>query len=550
MNFLCGGIARLTFPALALLAITGCGGGDSQPPPTTYSIGGRVAGIDAGQSVVLQDNGGDDLTVSANGAFTFATKIASGGAYAVTVSPLTGQTCTVAGGSGTVSANVTNVTVTCVGSAPPAATVGGTVSGLVGQGLVLELSGPDLVLEIRGNGDFVFPPVSYGGRLIVNIKQQPHSPTQRCVARHESFVFPPLNVTDVSVVCGEFLYVADTADNTISAFSVDAATGSLVSASPPVTAGMSPDAMASTVYSRDLKYLYVVDSGNNDVSVFGVDYASGVLTAVPGSPFAAGTHPRALSLYSVANAGDYSPPPHRTHTYLYVANAGSDDVSAYAVDRGSGVPTRMSPASYAAGTGPSVLAIHPSHPFLYTANTGGSSDISAFLINTFTGGLTPIVASPFPSGSSVSSLAFGAGGKFLYAADASGGAACIYGFSVDPATGVLTRLAGFPYTMPPCNDLVVDQAGNYLYVTTGSDVLGYSIDQQTGALNPLPGFPVAVGANADSLSIEITNQFLYVRNGSAGTVTGFELNAATGELTPMPGSPFAVGRSADFIATL
>ena len=80
-------------------------------------------------------------------------------------------------------------------------------------------------------------------------------------------------------------------------------------------------------------------------------------------------------------------------------------------------------------------------------------------------------------------------------------------------------------------------------------MLGYSIDRQTGALNPVPGFPVAVGANADSVSIDPTNQFLYVRNGSAGTVIGFELNAATGELTPMPGSPFAVGKSADFFAT-
>ena len=65
-------------------------------------------------TVVLQDNGGDELSVSANGAFTFATKLPAGAAYNVTVktSP-SGQTCTVANGSGTVgSANVTNVAVT------------------------------------------------------------------------------------------------------------------------------------------------------------------------------------------------------------------------------------------------------------------------------------------------------------------------------------------------------------------------------------------------------------------------------------------------------
>ena len=130
--------------------------------------------------------------------------------------------------------------------------------------------------------------------------------------------------------------------------------------------------------------------------------------------------PRALALYSFANAGDYSsPPPKKTHVYLYVANAGSDNLSAYEVNRDGGNPTPLSPASYATGVGPSVLVIHPTAPFLYTANSGSSNDISAFLLprpaGPLTGALKPISGSPFLSGVSVSSLAFGAGGKFLCA---------------------------------------------------------------------------------------------------------------------------------------
>ena len=60
---------------------------------------------------------------------------------------------------------------------------------------------------------------------------------------------------------------------------------------------------------------------------------------------------------------------------------------------------------------------------------------------------------------------------------------------------------------------------------------------------------MAVGSNVRSVSIDPANQFLYVANGSTGTVTSFTLNAATGALTPMPGSPFDVGASADFFAT-
>ena len=52
-----------------------------------------------------------------------------------------------------------------------------------------------------------------------------------------------------------------------------------------------------------------------------------------------------------------------------------------------------------------------------------------------------------------------------------------------------------------------------------SDLFGYGNGLQNGKLSPLPGFPVAVCANADSVSIDPTGQFLYVRNGSAGSVT-------------------------------
>jgi hypothetical protein len=80
----------------------------------TYSIGGTVSGLSG--TVVLQNNGGDDLSVSANGTFTFATKLAPNTTFSVSVETYpTGQVCTVTSGSGPVaSANVTSVAVTCV----------------------------------------------------------------------------------------------------------------------------------------------------------------------------------------------------------------------------------------------------------------------------------------------------------------------------------------------------------------------------------------------------------------------------------------------------
>jgi len=87
-----------------------------------YTVGGTLTGLPAGDTVTLQDNGPDNLTLSTNGTFTFPTALPNGHAYSVTVSGTSGgtpTTCTVtANGSGTISgANVTNVAVQCI-SAP------------------------------------------------------------------------------------------------------------------------------------------------------------------------------------------------------------------------------------------------------------------------------------------------------------------------------------------------------------------------------------------------------------------------------------------------
>jgi len=103
----------LDFDTKVLTPTTGfwvnyAGGGTS----ASYTVGGLVSGLVG--SLVLQDNGGDNLTVSANRVFTFATLLTSGSAYKVTVltQPI-GQTCAITSGSGSATSNVTSVVVNC-----------------------------------------------------------------------------------------------------------------------------------------------------------------------------------------------------------------------------------------------------------------------------------------------------------------------------------------------------------------------------------------------------------------------------------------------------
>jgi hypothetical protein len=78
-----------------------------------YTIGGTVSGLSG--TLVLQNNGGDNLTLSHNGAFTFATPLTHGTSYAVTVlSKPSSQTCTVVNAAGTVTNdNVAHVSIAC-----------------------------------------------------------------------------------------------------------------------------------------------------------------------------------------------------------------------------------------------------------------------------------------------------------------------------------------------------------------------------------------------------------------------------------------------------
>lgn len=182
----------------------GGGGGGGANGPTTYTIGGTVSGL-SGNGLVLQNHFGnatpDNLPVSANGRFTFITALPSGEAYDATVYTQPSnpsQTCTVTGGSGQVSgANVTSIQIAC---ATNAYTIGGTVSGLSGTGLVLQDNGGnDLSV---GNGGFAFTAaIASGSSYDVTVLTQPPSPAQFCEVGNASGQVGGANVTNIQVTC-------------------------------------------------------------------------------------------------------------------------------------------------------------------------------------------------------------------------------------------------------------------------------------------------------------------------------------------------------------
>jgi hypothetical protein len=148
--------SRLIVDVLLILALAACGGGggSSSSVAASFTIGGTVAGLSAGNTVVLQNGADTTMTVAGNTSFFSAAPVASGLTYEVTVrTQPVGQTCTVNNGSGTVtSANVGNVSVVCSTNTYK---ISVTVADLTGAGLVLQDNGADN-LAINASGAAYF----------------------------------------------------------------------------------------------------------------------------------------------------------------------------------------------------------------------------------------------------------------------------------------------------------------------------------------------------------------------------------------------------------
>ncbi len=196
-----------TFSLQLLATLSGCHwdlfGGDASDraaatPVATYSVGGMVTGLASGGMFTLLNNNGDSLSIAADGAFTFTTALGANTGYAVTVgTEPTGQACTVADGTGTMgAADISNVVVTC---SDQTYSLGGTVQGLSGTGLVLANGSTTLAVP-AGAQTFAFPmAIAYGSSYSVAVTAQPTG--LLCAVSAGSGLMPANPVTAIVVSC-------------------------------------------------------------------------------------------------------------------------------------------------------------------------------------------------------------------------------------------------------------------------------------------------------------------------------------------------------------
>jgi 6-phosphogluconolactonase (cycloisomerase 2 family) len=411
---------RLAVYIILSLAMGACGGGGGggNPVPQSYTIGGAVSGLATGESLTLANNGTDSLTVSGDNTFTFATKVAQDGSYAVTVTTQpNGQSCTVTSGSGSgVSANVTTVTVGCM-NRPQYAYVVNNGSDTVSQ-YTIDASGTLSPLSVAtvATGHSPESVTVDPTRKYVYVTNLADDSVSQYVIQSDGTLAPntPATVAAgrgpwalVASAAGGRVYVVNSIDNTISEFSINSS-GSLVATTvPAVSTGVKPWHLT---LSPDGKYAYVADHGDAapggmTIHQYGVDPATGALSAL---------NPPTVPTAFPYPGGIVVDP---TSAYVYLSNINGKSVSEFAIGAG-GALTALDPASVAAGTEPVYLAFDPTGRYAYEANytldfTSGPGSVSQYSVGTG-GQLTPMATAAVVAGDGPAWIAFDAFGNYAY----------------------------------------------------------------------------------------------------------------------------------------
>jgi 6-phosphogluconolactonase (cycloisomerase 2 family) len=530
----CRNPAGVAAIALTTLAIAACGGNDnSSGPAATYTVGGTLTGLASGESVTLADNNTDALTVVGNGTFTFKTPVAESGAYSVTITAQpAGQNCTITGGSGTVSTDVTSVGVACKNTLY---TVGGTVTGLnPGASITLQDNGADTLI-VSANGTFTFATsLAYNATYTVTATTQPVAQGQVCTVTN-GFSVVTGNVTIVAVTCGpanQYAYVVNFGSGTVSQFLVGSG-GALTQnvINPTANTGNGP---VSIAIHPSYSYAYVTNFTDGTVSQYSIP-AGGVLTPLMS---VAGTVPFFTGTVPTGTTGSATPPGPTAIAvdpkgkFVYVLNTTDSltldgprgTISQFAIgNRGELTPlstptiaTSMQPAATTPAAQPPVLAgqiaIDPQDRFLFVTSPV-SNTVSQYAIGadgTLTALATPTLATGnMPIGMAISPLS-----TFAYIANFSDNTLSQFSLS---ATGLV------PLTAPRVTTLgvnpafvAIDPTGRYLYETdnnagTTGTVSQYTIGT-TGALTLMSVNSVGAGTSPQWITVDLTGQYVYVTN--------------------------------------
>lgn len=333
----------------------------------------------------------------------------------------------------------------------------------------------------------------------------------------------------------QFLYVTNVGDATVSGYKIEPGSGELTPiAGSPFAAGGSLRGVAVDPSGR---FAYVAQNSDDDVLGYTINPSTGTLTPIPGSPFLAGVNPVSVALDPF---GRFAYVLNQPFPHLEPSN-----VSGYTINPTTGALTAIAGSPFEIplesnhfGTS---VALDPNGEFAYV--TAVLSGIFGYTINPSTGALDRFFRDTDTEPSSRSMAVVDPSGKFAYVTNLGRGSRPVSRYEIEPGTGRLVPPGSVFWAGDAPNAVVVDPSGKFVYVTNefSDNVSGYTINPATGELTPIAGSPFPAGSDPRGMAVDPGGRFAYVANFNSDTISGYKIHPSTGALTAVTGSPFAAG---------
>ena len=319
----------------------------------------------------------------------------------------------------------------------------------------------------------------------------------------------------ISLGVAGYVVMPDREFKTLSVHSIDSATGKLRPAGLTfVSADMYTNPAMLAVHPNG-KFIYT-DAGFVGFYGYSLD-SDGDLTPIPGSPFSA-PNCRPMAMTITPNG-----------QFLYVLN----DYGAmwgFSIAQSTGVLTALAGVPWSTGVTGGALVADSASKYLYVEQDTGSysSNIVVNSIST-TGALTSLQSIYAPGIGRPSGIGITPSGKFLYATGFDNGA--VDGFSIDSTTGMLTFIAGSPFTGSgyPGEGLAIDPLGKYVYAGNRAGIAMYTINSTTGVLTEVAGSPFLTGPESSDFHADATGNYLYTNQDF--TLTAVKVDRVNDKLT-------------------
>jgi 6-phosphogluconolactonase (cycloisomerase 2 family) len=262
------------------------------------------------------------------------------------------------------------------------------------------------------------------------------------------------------------------------------------------------------------------------------------------------TIPLVLLAMAAAGCGSSSSTPLNTPTvaYLFVVGQGANSIFPF---RGvSDGEIESLSLSFPSNPIPVAMVLHPNKSLVYVANST-SNTVSGYTLDHQTGTLTPVgtaippspICPSLPCGTSTPvSVGTDSSGHFLFVLNQGTSSpavsASISAFSVDTTRGLLTPVSGSPFILPSLSagnaqSMVVSPTASFIYVSNGTaGTIAQISFNSSGQLTDMLTVAGGAGANLAGMAIDPKGQFLYVPDAANNSILSFSI-PSSGLLAPV-----------------